>query len=44
MRGIWLGLSLLLIGAGLPVSAETLTGKVVGFHDGDALTLLVVGN
>ena len=27
--------SLLLIVAGLPVSAETLTGQVLGVHDGD---------
>ena len=44
MRGIWLGLSLLLTVMGLPVSAETLTGKVIGVHDGDTLTLLVAGN
>ena len=30
--------------AGLPVSAETLAGRVVGVHDGDTLTLLVDGN
>ena len=36
--------SLLLIVAGLPVSAETLTGQVVGVNDGDTLTLLVAGN
>ena len=35
---------LLLIVAGLPVSAETLTGQVVGVHDGDTLTLRVAGN
>ena len=40
MFGIWL----LLTVTGLPVSAETLTGRVVGVHDGDTLTLLVVGN
>ena len=37
-------LSLLLIVAGLPVSAETLTGQVLGVNDGDTLTLLVAGN
>ena len=35
---------LLLIVTGLPVSAETLTGQVVGVHDGDTLTLRVAGN
>ena len=44
MRGVWLGFLLLVIVTGIPVSAETLTGKVVGVHDGDTLTLLVVGN
>lgn len=37
-------LVLALVVAGLPVSAETLAGRVVGVHDGDALTLLVEGN
>ena len=32
--------SLLLIVAGIPVSAETLLGRVVGVGDGDTLTLL----
>lgn len=42
MIGRWLWvLSLLLTATGLPVSAETLTGRVVGVHDGDTLTLLV---
>lgn len=44
MRGIWLGWSLLVIVMGIPVSAETLTGQVLGVHDGDTLTLLVAGN
>ncbi|MFZ1642126.1 MAG: thermonuclease family protein [Candidatus Contendobacter sp.] len=35
-------LSLLLVA--LTVQAETLTGRVVGVHDGDTLTLLVAGN
>ncbi len=35
MRGIWLGWSLLVIVMGIPVSAETLTGQVLGVHDGD---------
>lgn len=35
-------LSLLLVA--LTVQAETLTGRVVGVHDGDTLTLLVDGN
>jgi hypothetical protein len=38
MHGIWLGLSLLVIVTEFPVSAETLTGLVVGVHDGDILT------
>ena len=42
-RWIWV-LSLLRVITGLPVSAETLTGQVVGVHDGDTLTLRVVGN
>ena len=33
-RWIWV-LSLLRVITGLPVSAETLTGQVVGVHDGD---------
>ena len=37
-------LILALVVAGLPVSAETLAGRVVGVHDGDTLTLLVEGN
>ena len=37
-------LSLLLAVAGLPAAADTLTGRVVGLHDGDTLTLLVAGN
>ncbi len=32
-------LALLLIVAGIPAMAETLTGRVVGVHDGDTLTL-----
>lgn len=44
MRGIWPGLLLLLVVTGLPATAETLSGKVVGVHDGDTLTLLVAGN
>ena len=44
MRGVWLGLSLLVTVTGFPVQAETMTGKVVGVHDGDTLTLLVAGN
>ncbi len=28
----------------LPAQAEILTGRVVGVHDGDTLTLLVAGN
>ena len=43
MRGVWLGLSLLVTVTGFPVQAETMTGKVVGVHDGDTLTLLVAG-
>ena len=35
LRGVWLGLSLLLTVMGIPISAETLSGKVVGVHDGD---------
>ena len=42
-RWIWV-LSLLLAVTGLPVLAETLTGQVVGVHDGDTLTLRVAGN
>ena len=38
----WLVLALIV--AWIPVSAETLTGRVVGVHDGDTLTLLVEGN
>lgn len=41
MGRVWLGFLLLVT---LTVQAETLTGKVVGVHDGDTLTLLVVGN
>ncbi|MDQ5908276.1 MAG: hypothetical protein QG599_367 [Pseudomonadota bacterium] len=45
MIGRWpSALCLLLSVTGLPVSAEMLTGRVVGVHDGDTLTLLVVGN
>jgi len=42
-RGVWLALflSLLLIVTGIAATAETLTGRVVGVHDGDTLTLLV---
>lgn len=43
-RSCWLGVCLVLIIAGIPATAETLTGRVVGVHDGDTLTLLVVGN
>jgi hypothetical protein len=35
----WCGLCLLLVALSVP--AETLTGRVVGVHDGDTLTLLV---
>ncbi len=44
MRRAWLGLFLLLTLTGVPATAETLTGQVVGVHDGDTLTLLVAGN
>lgn len=47
MRWLWhglCGLILALIVAGIPVSAETLVGRVVSVHDGDTLTLLVEGN
>ncbi len=27
---------------GLPAAADTLTGRVVGVHDGDTLTLLLM--
>ncbi len=30
--------------AGIPVSADTLTGRVVAMADGDTLTVLVDGN
>ena len=30
--------------AGMPASAETLAGRVVGVADGDTLTVLVSGN
>lgn len=41
MRILFSGLLWMLIVASLPVSAETLAGRVVGVHDGDSLTLLV---
>ncbi len=45
MIGRWpWALCLPLAVTGLPVSAEMRTGRVVGVHDGDTLTLLVVGN
>jgi endonuclease YncB( thermonuclease family) len=43
IRRFWPGF-LLLIVTGITAMAETLTGKVVGVHDGDTLTLLVAGN
>ncbi len=41
MRRAWLGLFLLLTLTGVPATAETLSGQVVGVHDGDTLTLLI---
>lgn len=32
MRGVWLGLLLLLTVTGIPVSAETLTGWAISVH------------
>lgn len=44
MRGFWLaGMALLLVVAGVPVSAETLLGRVVSVQDGDTLTVRVAG-
>jgi len=44
MSRFWLtGLALLLVVAGVPVSAETLIGRVVSVQDGDTLTLRVAG-
>lgn len=37
-------LVLALVAAGIPASAETLAGRVVGVADGDTLTVLVSGN
>ena len=42
-RWIWV-LSLLRVITGLPASAETLTGQVVGVYDGNTLTGRVAGN
>ena len=38
------GLALLLVVVGVPVSAETLLGRVVGVQDGDTLTVRVAGH
>ncbi len=43
MNWLGLGLALLLVVAGVPVSAETLIGRVVSVQDGDTLTVLVAG-
>ena len=44
LNGVRSVLSLLLVIAVIPATAETLTGQVLGIHDGDTLTLLVSGN
>lgn len=44
MSRSWLaGLALLLVVMGVPVSAETLMGRVVSVQDGDTLTVLTAG-
>ncbi len=43
VHGLGLGLALLLVVMGVPVSAETLLGQVVSVQDGDTLTVRVAG-